>query len=316
MAGVLVVSVLIGLITDSVNGYMEGLTEGSSKVVESEHTLILGWNEATPRVLCQIAFLRRTWQLLNERWDRRLFPWLRVPPSTPVAAAPVVVLWDWLPKEEMERGGRGGGKAEVVLVAVDENGELLDHMRCRWLLTNIRARGGPRPAADGAGGAPEPARSMATELEVTQARSEGPLSFNTRGYNNGVPGPTLYVKRGDWLKIDLKNGLNFPTSALPVAHDHAEQVKIAVRDATALFGRASPPPAAGLNFEQYDAIPVTRSGAGASEADVPPLGVSYAGARECGALVLPPFAMRNLLDAGRMGIACPGKSECPRLSPR
>lgn len=102
MVGVLVVSVLIGLITDSVNGYMEGLTEGSSKVVESEHTLILGWNEATPRVICQIAFLRRTWQILNERWDRRLFPWLRVPPSTPVAAAPVVVLWDWLPKEEME----------------------------------------------------------------------------------------------------------------------------------------------------------------------------------------------------------------------
>ena len=73
---------------------------------------------------------------------------------------------------------------------------------------------------------------LKTELEVTQARYEGPLSFNTRGYNNGVPGPTLYVKRGDWLKIDLKNGLNFPTSALPVAHDHAEQVKIAVRDAT------------------------------------------------------------------------------------
>ena len=77
------------------------------------------------------------------------------------------------------------------------------------------------------------------------------------------------------------------------------------RDATTLFGHASPPPAAGLNFEQYDAIPVTRSGAGASEADVPPLGSSYAAARESGALVLPPFAMRNLLDAERMGIASP-----------
>ncbi len=53
-------------------------------------------------MLSQIAFLRRTWQVLNERWDRRLFPWLRVPPSTPVAANPIVVLWDGLPKEAME----------------------------------------------------------------------------------------------------------------------------------------------------------------------------------------------------------------------
>jgi len=29
---------------------------------------------------------------------------------------------------------------EVVLVAVDENGEMLDRLRCRWLLTNIRVR--------------------------------------------------------------------------------------------------------------------------------------------------------------------------------
>ena len=44
MVGVLVVSILIGLITDSVNGYMEELTLGSSKVVEKGHTLILGYN--------------------------------------------------------------------------------------------------------------------------------------------------------------------------------------------------------------------------------------------------------------------------------
>ena len=97
MTGVLVVSILIGLITDSVNGFMEGLTVGSSKVIEknrellagglhsdisfvsslrcaelsssssfvlfcsSTDTLILGWNESSSRVLCQIAFLRRVW---------------------------------------------------------------------------------------------------------------------------------------------------------------------------------------------------------------------------------------------------------------
>ena len=63
MAGVLVVSILIGLITDSVTGYLDSLDAGASKVCESGHTLILGWNEATPRVICQIAFLRRTWQV-------------------------------------------------------------------------------------------------------------------------------------------------------------------------------------------------------------------------------------------------------------
>ena len=88
MTGVLVVSILIGLITESVQGFMGGLTVGSSKVIEKNHTLILGWNESSSRVLCQIAFLRRVWRIQNERWDRRLFPWRRVPPSTPVAKYP------------------------------------------------------------------------------------------------------------------------------------------------------------------------------------------------------------------------------------
>ena len=91
MTGVLVVSILIGLITEAVQGFMEGLTVGSSKVIEKNHTLILGWNESSSRVLCQIAFLRRVWRIQNERWDRRLFPWRRVPPSTPVAKYPGTV---------------------------------------------------------------------------------------------------------------------------------------------------------------------------------------------------------------------------------
>jgi len=73
---------------------------------------------------------------------------------------------------------------------------------------------------------------LKTKLEVTQARQNGPISFNTRGYNGGVPGPTLIAKRGDWLKIDFSNQLEFPTQAIPAAYDHSATVKLAIRTAT------------------------------------------------------------------------------------
>jgi hypothetical protein len=40
MVGVSIVSILIGLISDTVNEYMEGLSSGSSKVAEEGHTLV------------------------------------------------------------------------------------------------------------------------------------------------------------------------------------------------------------------------------------------------------------------------------------
>ena len=68
----------------------------------SGHTLILGWNEATVRVVIQISFLRRKWQVQNETLSRRLMPWTRVPPSSPVATSPIVVMADGITKEEMD----------------------------------------------------------------------------------------------------------------------------------------------------------------------------------------------------------------------
>ena len=39
------IAVLIGIVTDTVSATMEQLTAGKSKVVEENHTLVLGWNE-------------------------------------------------------------------------------------------------------------------------------------------------------------------------------------------------------------------------------------------------------------------------------
>ena len=101
--GVSIVSILIGLISDTVGSYMENLSSGSSKVVEDGHTLILGWNQATTRVVCQIAFLRRVFLMQNETWERKILWWRRAVPSSPVACSPVVIMNQTMDKTDMEQ---------------------------------------------------------------------------------------------------------------------------------------------------------------------------------------------------------------------
>ena len=83
--GIVIISVLIGLVCEGIDNYMSSLNAGKTKVVETGHTLVLGWNEATARVILQSGFLRRVFMKLNETPTRRLFTWTRVIPSTPVA---------------------------------------------------------------------------------------------------------------------------------------------------------------------------------------------------------------------------------------
>ena len=66
-----------------------------------------------------------------------------------------------LPSEEMGRGK--GIKAGLVLVAIDENGTMVAHFKCRWLLTNIRARGSIRDQQGNS--VPQPASCSALEVE-------------------------------------------------------------------------------------------------------------------------------------------------------
>jgi hypothetical protein len=44
---------------------MESMSTGSTKVAEKGHTLLIGWNEASVRVVCQLAFLRHTLLVLD-----------------------------------------------------------------------------------------------------------------------------------------------------------------------------------------------------------------------------------------------------------
>lgn len=99
--GLVMLAVLISMITESFHAFMGTVVSGNSKVPLSGHTLILGWNETTVRVVCQLAFLRRQWRKQNETCLRRCCPWMRTKPSTPVAEMPIVILANHISKAEM-----------------------------------------------------------------------------------------------------------------------------------------------------------------------------------------------------------------------
>jgi hypothetical protein len=107
---IVVVAVLIGFMNEAISGFMSSLSEGRTKVIEDGHTLILGWSEATIRVVIQISFLRRQYQIMCEEqypfltflcdwvplvaYTKPLMRWsgLFDPPSTPLAAADIVLM--------------------------------------------------------------------------------------------------------------------------------------------------------------------------------------------------------------------------------
>eukprot|EP00928_Gymnodinium_smaydae_P038508 TRINITY_DN26552_c0_g1_i3.p1 TRINITY_DN26552_c0_g1~~TRINITY_DN26552_c0_g1_i3.p1 ORF type:complete len:849 (-),score=74.42 TRINITY_DN26552_c0_g1_i3:484-3030(-) len=111
--GLTAFAILIGMITEAFEMFVEAVNAGRSTVPLSDHTLILGWNETTVRVVCQIAFLREQYQQQNASWIRRVCWWKRVRPSTPVSASPVVILTNQRTKAEME---------EAIKAAFDDAG--------------------------------------------------------------------------------------------------------------------------------------------------------------------------------------------------
>lgn len=55
IAGIIVMSILMGFVVDIVSVSMEELRKGKSKVVETNHTLILGWTDKLFSVLKEIC---------------------------------------------------------------------------------------------------------------------------------------------------------------------------------------------------------------------------------------------------------------------
>ena len=51
----LVFAMMIGVISDSIGEKVDDLKQGKSKVIETEHTLILGWNEKGLAILRQLG---------------------------------------------------------------------------------------------------------------------------------------------------------------------------------------------------------------------------------------------------------------------
>jgi hypothetical protein len=127
-AGLGVFAVFIGFVNESVTAFFSEINEGQSKIAANGHTLILGWNESTVRVVCQIAFLRRAFLKQNKSLLRKLFWWKRIASSTPVAERPIVILCDTKTKQEMD---------SIIAEALSERGinpkiaRIGEHIVCR-----------------------------------------------------------------------------------------------------------------------------------------------------------------------------------------
>ena len=92
IVGLVAFAVLVGAITRTVSAQMKKIENGTTRAAEKAHTLLLGWNQSTLRVVTQIAFLRRGYRASNRTFFRRVFYWLRVPPSSPIAKGRVVIM--------------------------------------------------------------------------------------------------------------------------------------------------------------------------------------------------------------------------------
>lgn len=107
ITGLSIVSILIGLIADAVSSGMDALTDGNVKVVEKNHTIILGWNDGTPRVITQLACLRKIYkQEKKKSWCQRIFfCWCwrkKSDPESPVSCGTIVVMNNTVEVEDMK----------------------------------------------------------------------------------------------------------------------------------------------------------------------------------------------------------------------
>ena len=88
--------------------FWDGTSPHRESYARSLSFAAFGTGTQPPLIFLQLHYLlallpaARDRRIQNERWDRKWLPWRRVPPSTPLAKYPIVILWDGKSKEEME----------------------------------------------------------------------------------------------------------------------------------------------------------------------------------------------------------------------
>lgn len=60
IGGMMIFALLLGLVSETLGGLMDNLKEGHSRVIESNHTLVLGWNEKIFSVIEQVVEANRS----------------------------------------------------------------------------------------------------------------------------------------------------------------------------------------------------------------------------------------------------------------
>jgi hypothetical protein len=78
ISGLIFFAVFVALITENVISMSRELMSGRTQVHEKDHTLILGWNEATLRTIIQLCFVRRLYQEGNEKKFGRILGYLPI----------------------------------------------------------------------------------------------------------------------------------------------------------------------------------------------------------------------------------------------
>ena len=55
LGGMFIFALMVGLVTDGISEYVDDLKKGKSRVLERDHTLILGWSDKVPPLVNELA---------------------------------------------------------------------------------------------------------------------------------------------------------------------------------------------------------------------------------------------------------------------
>ena len=71
IGGLIIVASLIGIVSGAFDGKVEELRKGRSRVLENEHTLILGWSPKVFSIISELVVANESRGKLGDRRRRR-----------------------------------------------------------------------------------------------------------------------------------------------------------------------------------------------------------------------------------------------------